>query len=101
LAELNLIPHSETEISGIRFVSERQITERFIEKKITVIDPQRSEALHFKERVARYRVTDFNRLFEKNGLTLESCFGNYQLDPFEQSSSPRLILMARKINISS
>jgi hypothetical protein len=96
LAENQLIPRSETESNGIQFISERKITERFIEKNITVIDPRLSERLHFNERVARYRLTDFTRIFEAHGLSLETCLGNYALDPYNETNSPRLILIARK-----
>jgi SAM-dependent methyltransferase len=96
LAENQLIPRSETESNGIQFISERKITKRFIEKNITVIDPSLSERLHFNERVARYRLTDFTRIFEAHGLSLETCLGNYALDPYNETNSPRLILIARK-----
>lgn len=96
LAESKLVPYSEYISEGIRFVSERNIGERFIQKKISVYDPKQPEPLLFEERVARYRLKDFELLFEAAGLTIETCFGNYELEAFDASSSPRLIIIARK-----
>jgi SAM-dependent methyltransferase len=96
LAESQLIPHSEHIHQGIRFVCERIIGERFIQKKISVFDPKHAEPLQFEERVARYRFNDFEMLFDAAGLKIETCFGNYALEAFDASSSPRLILVARK-----
>jgi SAM-dependent methyltransferase len=96
LAESQLIPYSEYISEGIHFVCERTVGERFIHKKIRVHDPKQTEPLLFEERVARYRLKDFELLFEAAGLAIETCFGNYTLEAFDASSSPRLILVARK-----
>ena len=48
------------------------------------------------ERVARLTRDDFALLFAVCGLSLEATYGDYELHPFNHSSSPRLILVARK-----
>jgi SAM-dependent methyltransferase len=50
----------------------------------------------FVERVAKFTLADFRFLFELCGLRLEATYGDYHLAPFEEDSSPRLVLIARK-----
>jgi hypothetical protein len=48
------------------------------------------------ERVARFTLTDFDRLLGSHGLTIEEVYGNYSLGPYDAHSSPRLIMVARR-----
>jgi hypothetical protein len=41
-----------------------------------------------------YTLADFEKMFGRNGLHVTSCFGDYDLRPFDVLSSPRLILIA-------
>ena len=50
-----------------------------------------------EERVARFGLDDFKKMFRANGLMLESVFGDYHLCPFDLKTSPRLVMVARKI----
>jgi 2-polyprenyl-3-methyl-5-hydroxy-6-metoxy-1,4-benzoquinol methylase len=51
---------------------------------------------NYTERVQALYLDDFKKLLQKTGFTIEAVFGNFQLHPFEQDTSDRLILIARK-----
>jgi SAM-dependent methyltransferase len=94
--EKELVPYTEQTIEGIQFISERSIGDRFIHKQIKVVDPAIGSPLFFEERVARYRVNDFENMFVKTGLSLHNVLGNEYLDAFDPENSSRLILIAQK-----
>lgn len=52
------------------------------------------KAYHFQEKVRLFTLHDFEALFEKAGLKIVEKFGDYQLHPFEEKTSHRLILQA-------
>jgi len=55
-----------------------------------------STNLQFEERVAALKYKDFKQFFSDSGLKIEYLFGNFMLDPFDEASSDRLILIAQK-----
>ncbi len=52
--------------------------------------------IEFEERVQSLRYADFERLFRQNGLKITSVYGDYQLHPFEEPLSDRMIIVAEK-----
>lgn len=81
-------------IQGITFETNKYVQGNRIVKTIDFEDQGKS--WHFEESVRLFEFQDFERLFGQAGIQIETCFGNYHLDPFDESSSPRLILIARK-----
>lgn len=51
---------------------------------------------HYTERVSAFDRNQFESLFAATGLTLEATFGNYELAAFDETTSPRLIMVFRK-----
>ena len=51
----------------------------------------------FEEDVRLFTLPELRELFESVQLSIEQLYGNYQLESFDEASSPRLILIARKI----
>ncbi|MBK6950360.1 MAG: methyltransferase domain-containing protein [Haliscomenobacter sp.] len=84
----------EKTVQGIAFKTNKYLQDNRIIKTIDFEDQGRF--WHFEESVRLFELQDFERLFRGAGLRIETLFGNYQLDPFDESSSPRLILIARK-----
>jgi hypothetical protein len=66
-----------------------------IVKKIHIIDGDIE--LDFREEVDALEYSHLVRYFAVAGLELVDTFGNYQLDAFDEETSDRLILMAKKI----
>jgi SAM-dependent methyltransferase len=61
------------------------------------IDEGDGRMLEFVERVARFGLDDFRRLCARAGLLIEDTFGDYGLAAYDAETSPRLILVARKV----
>jgi len=51
----------------------------------------------FEEKVRLFSMADFQALFDQAQLKIETIFGSYQLEPYDETRSPRLILIARKV----
>ncbi len=86
-------------IGEVDFEIERQVTQNFIIKEITVFD--KGQVYHFQERVQRLTLSDFKRYMKEVNFTINKKFGNYNLAPFDENDSERLILLAQKQNNGS
>lgn len=82
-------------IDGIQFRIDKQIEKTHIIKTIEFEDE--GKRYFFRERVRLFFEEDFQRLFAKAGLQIIRTFGDYQLNPFDEKESPRLILVAEKM----
>ncbi len=81
-------------IDGIDFRIEKKSQDGFIIKNIRFED--QNQAFEFQERVKIISHENFETYFKKAGLKLEYVFGDYDLNPYEASSSDRLILIGKK-----
>lgn len=90
----HLIPYEEKKIGNIVFMISKKIENGFIYKKINF----NSQGVHhsYTERVRLIDPTEMAQLFEQSNLKIIHTFGNYQLEDFQQSNSPRLIFIAQK-----
>jgi SAM-dependent methyltransferase len=80
------------EIDGWTYRLKRWTDARHLFKRIVI----GREPLHYMERVARFTLEDFTRMFAPHGLRIEEVLGNYRLSPYDFQTSPRMILVARK-----
>jgi len=85
------------ERDGVAYRISRWTDAGHIYKRIVVNDG-RGGPIDFVERVARLSVADFRFMFELSDMRLEATWGDYHLAPFDVRTSPRLILVARKID---
>lgn len=90
----NLIPKETKTIQGIEFKIERLVESGFIVKKIAFSD--KGKEFNYEEKVKILALPDFEKYFINAGLVIKSVFGNYNLNPFDQDHSDRLILLAKK-----
>jgi ubiquinone/menaquinone biosynthesis C-methylase UbiE len=88
-----LIPLSEQAMDGGFIRQERRIYGNRVEKLITV--HLSGETRSFTESVRLYTPDELTGMLEKNGFSIEHCFGSYDGAVFEVSS-PRCILFSRK-----
>lgn len=95
-SEKRLIPTEGKEIDGIRYHLTRWTDEKYFYKKIKVDDIQAHEPLEYTEQVAKLGLGDFENIFACNGFRLQKIFGDYHLNAYDDQSSPRLILIAKK-----
>lgn len=83
------------ENNDIRFYIKRRLDENCFIKTITF--KEGNDELTFEERVKAYRLQDFRELFKNAALAIKATYGNYLLDPYIESSSPRLILLGQRV----
>jgi len=96
-SEKRLIPAEEKEIDGIAYHLTRWTDDKYFYKKIVIDDIQAEGSFEYTEQVAKLSLPDFENLFSSNGLHLQKVYGDYQLTGYDEYSSPRLILIAKKI----
>jgi SAM-dependent methyltransferase len=91
----HLNPEESIRRGDYLFHIRRFLQDQKIIKEIRVQD--REGMMHFyQERVSAFGLADFISLFCKANMSVEHIFGDYDLHPFEEKTSPRLILVFRK-----
>jgi SAM-dependent methyltransferase len=81
----------------IHFHIQKRLENGFIKKKIEFL--VNSEDHRFQEQLKIIDLFKFEQMFEKAGLTLQKTFGDYELNDFISSTSPRLIMVAIKRHV--
>jgi SAM-dependent methyltransferase len=92
----HLLPYSEIKKGDVLFTIERKIENKYFLKTISINDPARNKPFVYTEKVAAFSLDDFRNMFEINGLKLTDLWGDYALNAFDPSVSPRMIMIARK-----
>src|SRR5215470_13964178 len=95
-AEDHLVPVEEKEIDGVWYHINRWADERFIYKRISIMDQQQLSSVAYTEQVAKFTLDDFDQFFEQNGLDIISVYGDYELNTYDACKSKRMIVTARK-----
>ncbi len=90
----HLIENEELSVDGVDFKISREMCRGNIIKHIQVTD--QGQTYHFEERIKALSKQDFMGLMSKANFTIDDIFGDYHLAQHNESSSPRLILIARK-----
>jgi cyclopropane fatty-acyl-phospholipid synthase-like methyltransferase len=86
--------HYQEQRGDITFTITKKIINNTILKHIEFSDAGKN--YYFEESVSLLRKTDFEDFAAEAGFSLESCYGNYQLDTFDEKESDRLILIFKK-----
>lgn len=82
-------------IDGIEFITKKAIDEKFIKKRIKVIDGQVQH--DYEECVQRLSLDWFEEHLIDLGFEIIQKFGDYDLNVFDENKSKRLILVAKNI----
>lgn len=93
-AEANLVAEEIKSIHSIDFHLKRQIKDGFILKDI--LFSYKGEDYAFQERVQALTLADFEDLIEGTHFRIDRCFGNYDLDSYNEQTSDRLIVVFKK-----
>lgn len=97
--ETHLVYKSEISKEGVTFDITRWLDEHYFYKKIVVEDEENlEEPLVFTEKVAKFSLGDFNDMFGFNGMQIQKVYGDYQFQPYDVKTSPRLIIIAKKVS---
>lgn len=97
-AEKTSIASEEKEIDGVIYNITRWANETHFFKKIVIDEPLFGKPMEYTEQVKKFSLYDLDELFYNNGLKIVDCFGDYQLNRYEQDKSPRIILIAKKMS---
>ena len=89
-----LVKQEQKVIDGIQFDIKRTFDGRHIYKYIDVVEEENE--LHFMERVQAIRLSDFETLLHASNFEILHTFGDFDLNPFNEEDSNRLILIAKK-----
>jgi 2-polyprenyl-3-methyl-5-hydroxy-6-metoxy-1,4-benzoquinol methylase len=96
-SEAHLIHKLEKEIDGTTFYITKWLDETHFYKKIVVEDEQLTEPLEFVEKVSKLTLGDFTDMFSFQGLQIQNIYGDYDFNEYHLNNSPRLIMIAKKI----
>lgn len=88
----NLVPSETKELDGVTFQISRNYDGKHIYKHIDLID--NGHESRFMERVQALKLADFQMLLEDK-FEIVDTFGSYDLTPFNEENSDRLILLAQ------
>ena len=102
--EARLKAEEKIERDGVIYCLSRWADADYIFKRIAIRNKGKENAatrIEHTERVAKLTLEDFRFMFDLCGLAIEANFGDYRLSPFSRQASPRLILVARKIDNNS
>lgn len=96
-ATKHLVTDETKEIDGALYKIHRWVDDQFIYKQISIADPLFGKPFYYTEQVKRFSQQRLTDLLEQQGLFVEKVFGDYHLNSFNPSYSPRIILIATKI----
>jgi len=88
-----LVEQEEKTVGNLTFHIQREYDGQHIFKHIRFHD--KGQDFHFTERVQALQLKDFTGLLEKHFVILRT-FGDFNLTPFEETKSDRLIIIAQK-----
>ena len=97
-AENNLIAKEERDINNVNFKISRWFDEERFYKKIDITDKEKNTIESFTEQVRNFSLGDFTDMLSYEGLMIENVFGNFSLDAYHVTNSPRMIMIAKKIH---
>ncbi|SMB84046.1 Methyltransferase type 11 [Hymenobacter roseosalivarius DSM 11622] len=90
-----LVLEEEKTVSDITFHITRRLDTGFIVKTIRFLDALGQEQ-QFEERVRALSLDNFEEYFQMAGLRLAEVLGDYQLSPYNEALSPRMIFIVKR-----
>lgn len=90
----HLIESEIKTINSIAFKITKEIKEDFVYKHIHFTHNGKTHS--FTERVMLITQQQFEQYFMATGLHLQKVYGDYELKPYNENTSPRMILVAKK-----
>jgi SAM-dependent methyltransferase len=95
--EEHLVHNEVKKINGTNYEIHRWMDETHFYKKITVADASLDHPCTYTEKVAKLSLGDFTDMLSFQGMQVTEVFGNYDLGPYDLKTTPRMIVLAKKI----
>lgn len=93
---IHLIRNEIKESGSIAFHIKRWQDESRFYKQVDVHDRENSYSHSFTEKVLKFTLPDFREMFAWHRLDIKYVFGDYHLNNYSETGSPRLIIIAEK-----
>ncbi len=94
-AKRNLVVNEDCAKGGIAFKIHRKIAKGYIVKDISFHDSDLK--CNYSEKVQMISLKEFKDYFEQSGFSIIHLFGDYQLHPYDEKNSDRLIMIVKKV----
>lgn len=92
-----LVPTEVIQKGDIIFNIEKEYDKGEIIKTIEVKDPKLEQSKFYEERVSAFFLKDFEEIFvEQLGMELIATYGDYDLNPYSEKDSSRLVMKFKK-----
>ncbi len=88
------IAESTQIIEGSKYQITKWFDEKHFYKKILVEDTDLVKMLQYTEKVSKFTLQDFEKMFAKQNLKIKEVFGDYSFNNYDPNTSPRLIMIA-------
>ena len=63
-------------------------------KKIIVQDAELAKPIQYTEKVSKFTLQDFEKMFAKQDLKITEVFGDYSFNKYDPENSQRLVIIA-------
>jgi len=93
-AEEHLVHRSVKVIDGVNYHLTKWVDATHFYKKIVIEDKKMTAPLVFTEKVAKFTLADFEKMFTREGMQIGGVYGDYMLKPYDSRNSPRLLMIA-------
>jgi SAM-dependent methyltransferase len=97
-AEEHLVPVETKKVGDTLYQINRWHDESHFYKKVNVTDPKLDKQLQHIEKVAKFSLGDFTDMVSYQKMQIIEVFGDYHLNPYHISKTPRLIVVAKKVS---
>jgi len=95
--EAHLQPNETKTIEGTTFKIHRWQDAGHFYKRIIISDATLQNPIEFTEKITKFSLGNFAEMLTRQGMKVCDVFGNYELQPYNIRTSPRLIIVARQM----
>lgn len=99
--EERLVHNEVKDIDGTGYEIHRWMDEKHFYKRIIITDPSLQQPMEFTEKVAKFSLGDFTDMLSFQKMQVKEVFGDYQLNAYDIRKTPRMIIVAARIPLSS
>ncbi|WP_025026615.1 class I SAM-dependent methyltransferase [Caldalkalibacillus mannanilyticus] len=90
----NLVPESYRESGELKIREKRRIEKNQVIKDIHI--EQEGAERQYQEKVNLFEYEEMVQMLQASGLTTERVYGAFDLQPYDEADSPRMILIGKK-----